>query len=132
MLPPPYSEQLMMNEIPNDEAERAALYQEAASLGIPIDKRRGTEAIREHIARNKVAKAQAMEIIKAQEALRAAEKAPEVTVRITKLGHQKISRGVHIPGKGDLTFSWKETTVLERPIAEALEAKGFVEIDEAA
>lgn len=131
--PPIFREQLMTNEIPTvEETERAALLQEAASLGLVIDKRRGNDAIREHIVRHRVAKAQAMAVVNAQEAIRAAEKPADVTVRITKLGHNRISRGIHIPGKGDLYFAWKETAVFERPVAEALEAKGFVEIDEAA
>lgn len=63
----------------------------------------------------------------AKEAVRMRE--PEiVTVRVLPLGADKISMGEHIAGIGELHYERGETFQVERSIAEALEARGFAEI----
>lgn len=55
--------------------------------------------------------------------------APEnVTVRVLKKGHEKISMGVHVPGIGEAHYDHGETFTVALPIAEELEERGYVEI----
>lgn len=51
-----------------------------------------------------------------------------VTVRITKFGNGQVSSGEHVPGEGDRMLWAGETVTLDRTDAEALEARGFAEI----
>lgn len=51
-----------------------------------------------------------------------------VNVRITKLGDGQVSSGEHLPGEGDLMHEKDEIVSLPRLVAEALEVKGFAEI----
>lgn len=53
---------------------------------------------------------------------------PVVTVRVLKLGADKISTGLHMAELGDEFFAQGEVFEIARSIADALEAKGFVEI----
>lgn len=53
-----------------------------------------------------------------------------VTVRITKKGDGKVSNGNHIATLGDEYFDTGETPMLPRDTAEALEERGFVEIQD--
>jgi len=52
-----------------------------------------------------------------------------VRCRVLKAGDGKISTGEHLAGVGDLTFAWKDVFNMPRPIGEALENRGLVEID---
>jgi hypothetical protein len=68
-------------------------------------------------------------------ALRAAKSAhvdphtePKVRVRVLKKGHGQVSMGEHVTGLGDLTYDFGETFDMPQSIAEALEDRGFVEI----
>lgn len=54
---------------------------------------------------------------------------PQLTVRVTKLGHDKIHMGHHVGGVGEAFYEHKETFVVARSIALALEDRGFVEIE---
>lgn len=51
-----------------------------------------------------------------------------VSLRITKFGEGKVSTGRHQAGAGDDFFATGAVTELPRAIAEALEARGFGEI----
>ena len=53
-----------------------------------------------------------------------------VMVRITKLGDGEVSTGEHIPGEGDLMHEKGDIVSMPRQIAEALEVRGFVEIED--
>ena len=55
-------------------------------------------------------------------------RADGVLLRITKFGEGKVSTGRHQAGAGDACFAAGTVTELPRPIAEALEARGFGEI----
>ncbi len=113
--------------------ERKALLTELAKYGLTAPRKKASnEQLREMLVNHVAAKAQADEILRAQKAADAVKSRDMVTATVTKAGDQKISRGVHIPGKGDLKFAWKEKIKVERSIAEALEARYFVEIDDAA
>lgn len=52
-----------------------------------------------------------------------------VTVRVMKLGHDKISMGQHVGGFGDAYYERGDSFAVAQDIAEALEARGFVEIE---
>ncbi len=114
-----------------ETAERNALMSELGKHGLTPPKRAGLERLRNMLANHLTAKAQSDEILRAQAAERAAKVKDIVACRVTKAGDQKISRGIHIPGRGDLRYSWKETFRTERSIADALEARNFVEIEDA-
>lgn len=62
-----------------------------------------------------------------------ADAAPEemVRVRITKLGHNKVHKGVHVPEIGDVYFEWKDDPSFPLSIAQGLEERGFAEIVDA-
>jgi hypothetical protein len=51
-----------------------------------------------------------------------------VKVRVLKHGNGKISTGRHVPGQGDETFKFGDIAIIALDIAQALEARGFVEI----
>lgn len=53
---------------------------------------------------------------------------PVVSVRVLKLGADKISTGLHMAELGDEFFAQGEVFEIAKSIADALEAKGFVEI----
>lgn len=55
---------------------------------------------------------------------------PECTVRVLKMGADKISTGQHVAGIGEVHYEFAETFKVARPIAQALEDRGFVEIQE--
>ena len=80
----------------------------------------------------KDAKKQADEILREQAKITAAIPKNEVLCRVTKKGDQKLSKGVHVPGKGDLRYSWRDTVMIDRRAANELEERGYVEIEDAA
>jgi len=113
-------------------AERANLLAQAGALGITtLRKNASNETIRQAIERHMVAQAQADVVKAAQEDIRARQKADTVQCRITKKGDQKVSKGIHIPGRGDLKFAWRDVVMLDRKAALVLEDRGFVEIEDA-
>lgn len=57
-------------------------------------------------------------------------KAGYVWVRVTKAGEGKISTGEHISGMGDLTYAKGDRFQHPRPLAEQLEERHYVEIDD--
>lgn len=50
----------------------------------------------------------------------------KVEVQVLPMGEDKISMGTHVDGIGDAYFERGERFLLEQPVAEALEARGFV------
>jgi hypothetical protein len=61
----------------------------------------------------------------------AQENAGKVTVRVTKKGDNKISKGIHVPGVGDLKHSKGTELLIGLQVARELEDRGFVEIQDA-
>lgn len=51
-----------------------------------------------------------------------------VKVRVLKKGHNKISKGVHVPGMGDLKYDHGAELTMARAAATQLEERGFVEV----
>lgn len=114
-------------------AERTKLLTEAGSLGLTgFRKNISTAALGELIQRHKDAKVQADAILAEQAKITAAIPKNEVNCRVTKKGDQKISKGIHVPGKGDIRYGWKDTVMIDRKAALDLEERGYVEIEDAA
>ncbi len=113
-------------------AERTKLLAAAGSLGLTgFRKNISTAALEELIQRHKDAKKQADAILAEQAKITAASPKNEVMCRITKKGDQKLSKGIHIPGKGDMRYAWKDEVLIDRKAAHDLEERGFVEIEDA-
>jgi len=114
-------------------AERNKLLAEAGSLGLTgFRKNISTAGLGELIQRHKDAKKQADQILAEQAKMTAKIHKDEVMCRITKKGDQKISKGIHVPGKGDLRYGWRDQVSIDRKAAMDLEERGFVEIEDAA
>lgn len=112
---------------------RKKVLAEAGSLGLTgFRKNISTGALEELIQRHKDAKKQADAILAEQAKITAAIPKNEVLCRVTKKGDQKLSKGVHVPGKGDLRYSWKDEIMIDRKAAAELEERGYVEIEDAA
>ncbi len=114
-------------------AERTKLLTEAGSLGLTgFRKNISTAALGELIQRHKDAKVQADAIVAEQLKERAKIPIDMVMCRVTKKGDNKISKGIHEPGKGDKRYAWRDNVMVDRKIAAELEDRGFVEIEDAA
>lgn len=114
-------------------AERNKLLAEAGSLGLTgFRKNISTAALAELIQRHKDAKKQADEIVAEQLKERAKIPIDMVMCRVTKKGDQKLSKGIHDPGKGDKRYAWRDNVMVDRKIAAELEERGYVEIEDAA
>ena len=114
-------------------AERTKLLTEAGALGLTgFRKNVSTAGLGELIQRHKDAKKQADAILAEQAKISAAIQKNEVMCRVTKKGDQKLSKGIHIPGKGDLRYGWKDELSIDRKAALELEERGYVEIEDAA
>ena len=114
------------------EELKKALRKEAIEVGLHVDKRWSVERLTEEIGRKHTEAAQIKAVTRAQAEIKTASAVDQVTARVLPMGNLKISRGIHIPGKGDLKFATGDTITTDRTIAEALQAKGFVEIQGAA
>lgn len=79
------------------------------------------EAAAEEAAKKRAAR-QAAKVEVAQET------PDDVTVRVLKKGHEKISMGVHVAGIGEAHYEHGETFKVALPVAEELEARGYVEV----
>lgn len=64
----------------------------------------------------------------AAKALVDAREAEMVTCRVLPMGDGKISMGQHITGIGEVHYERGEEFAVALPIAQALEARGYVEI----
>lgn len=108
--------------------ERRTILQEAAKLGFDVGSQDFQRMSNEEILA-KLADAYGERARR----LTAAEARPmgKVRVRVLKAGHDRISKGVHIPGMGDLKYAHGDEVTLPRGSAQALEDRGFVEIFEA-
>jgi hypothetical protein len=51
----------------------------------------------------------------------------KINVRVLKAGDNKISKGIHVPGVGDLRYKHNDTLKVTRQAFAVLEGKGFVE-----
>lgn len=128
----PTPEPIMTTQTP-EEAEYEGLMAQADKLRISRTFKKGisAEGIREAIERHMAAGGQAKLILEAQAADKAAKgPADMVSVRVLKLGDNKISKGVHIPGAGDLRFRFGEIVKFDRKIALDLEGRGYAEIQD--
>jgi hypothetical protein len=61
----------------------------------------------------------------------AREDAGKVEVRVTKKGDNKLSKGIHVPGVGDLRHKHGAVLKMAKHLALELEDRGFVEIQDA-
>ena len=118
-----------------EEVERKALearkllLAEAGALGVTgIRKNASDESIRIAIQRKRDEIMQAAAIKAAQQKVREPAPIDTVSVRVLKAGDNRISTGIHIPGRGDLFHPRGTVLVMARPQADALETRGFVEI----
>lgn len=122
---------LLMSTHDTLEAERNELLAQVNTLGIAmaLPKNPSNETIRATIENHVANKAAAQAILDEQDR-QAAEKGPlkMVKVRILPMGSGKLSRGVHIPSKGDSRFMYGETPDLEFSVAQENVARGYVEI----
>jgi hypothetical protein len=139
--PPPYSAPKGMlttmnmrqaGDMQKDEDERRLLMDRAMTLGIAseIPPRANNDSIRDHIMRHVANKADQMRQREEMDKLRAAGPKHEfVSLRVLHLGHNIISKGIHIPGVGDACF--QKGDIIENvalPRAQELEATGMGEI----
>jgi hypothetical protein len=108
-------------------AEAQRLAAEEAALAMALEQNKPTNNAR-------VAEKQAMqEDVRARAARQRADlgpagAVPTVKVRVTKAGNAKVSMGIHVEGVADACYEWKEEPSFPKDVAEALEARGFVEI----
>jgi hypothetical protein len=89
---------------------------------------------------NPMSQAAARELAEKEEAARkraarqaaksSVQQAPDevVQVRVLPMGADKISMGEHVAGIGEAHYERGEEFSVNRPIAEALQARGYVEI----
>lgn len=114
------------------EDERRILMERATSLGIANEIRPGAnaDAVRDHIMRHVANKADEMRQREELDRRRAAGPAIEkVSVRVLRLGDNKISKGIHVPGVGDACFQRGDIiNDVSRTRADELELSGMVEI----
>lgn len=116
----------------HQEQERKILMDKCAQVGIAhkIPPRANNDSIRDILGRHMAEVAQQMASKDAASRLKA--KGPQeqfVAMRVLPLGHQKISKGIHVPGFGDECF--EKGDIIDRvPLATARmhEANGVGEI----
>jgi hypothetical protein len=119
-------------DLQKDEDERKLLMDRAMTLGIAneIPPRANNDTIRNHIMRHVANKADQMRQREEVDRLRAAGPQLQMTsVRVLHLGHDKISKGIHIPGVGDARFQKGDIIQnVEYGRARELENTGMAEI----
>lgn len=119
-------------DLQREEDERKLLMEQAARLGITnvIPPRANNESIREKINSHLEAKKQMQAVIDEQDRRRAKEPPKSyVSLRVLKLGDGKISKGVHVPGIGDIFYDRNDVIPnVELSIAQGLEERGYGEI----
>jgi len=130
------SEEINAQTVEAQETERQELRRqlekEAIEVGLKVGKRWSDEKLIEEIGRKHIEIAQQTAVTNAKREIKSASDTDIVRVRILPMGNDKISRGVHIPGKGDLFYKAGDTMNVERQIAEVQQARGLVEIQNAA
>lgn len=106
-----------------DPAERAEVMKSAHEAGMDLEDLKGRpmdvvlSMIGKHITEQAVKRTQGVQT-----------DVGRVEVRVLKAGDNKISKGIHIPGVGDLCYKQGDHLTLPRDAAKQLEARGFVEI----
>lgn len=119
-------------QLGREEEERRRLMDRCTQLGIAhlIPARANPDAIREIMGRHMAENAQKIAMKEAE--ARVKQKGPEtvyVQMRVLPLGHNKISKGIHIPGIGDETYERGDVIeMLDIKIAQEHEAAGRGEI----
>lgn len=122
--PPPAKEAAPV-EVDEDDPVRVEILAEAAKVGMNLTDLEGKDnetvlsLIGSHVQENALRQAAAL------------EDAGKVTVRVTKKGDGKLSKGIHVPGVGDLTHPAGAELRMGKAVAEELEERGFVEIQDA-
>lgn len=116
----------------HEEEERRMLMEQASRLGIAREIRPGlnNDGIRERITAKMAEQAAIQAVIDEQDRQRAI-KPPEakVTIRVLPLGDKKISKGVHIPGVGDVKYSYGDLVPdVLISAAKVHQANGYAEI----
>lgn len=105
--------------------EREQILAEAAKLGIVIDDEMRKKATNDQILER-------IGVVMSEKArmLKRSEKTPQgrATVRVLPKGDGKISKGIHVPGVGDLRYVKGDTFSVPLARAKALEEQGYVEI----
>lgn len=106
-----------------DPVARAEVMKSAHEAGMDLEDLKGRpldvvlSMIGKHITEQAVKRTQGVQA-----------EAGRVEVRVLKPGDNKISKGIHIPGVGDLCFKYNDRLPLTREAAKQLETRGFVEI----
>ena len=106
-----------------DPETRAQVMQEAHAAGMDLEDLRGRPL---DVVLSMIGKHMTEQAVK-----RTAEARPDpgrVSVRVLKAGDNKISKGIHLPGVGDLRSKHNDTISMPRDSAEQLEKMGRVEI----
>lgn len=119
-------------QLAREEEERKRLMDRCTQLGIAqmIPPRAGPDAIREIMGRHMAENAQKIAMKEAE--ARVKQKGPDtvyVQMRVLPLGHNKISKGIHIPGIGDEMYERGDIIdMLDAKIAQEHELAGRGEI----
>lgn len=119
-------------QLAREEEDRKRLMERCTQLGIAqmIPPRAGPDAIREIMGRHMAENAQKMAVKEAE--ARVKQKGPDtvyVQMRVLPLGHNKISKGIHIPGIGDEMYERGDIIeMLDLKIAQEHELNGKGEI----
>jgi hypothetical protein len=126
------TQMMMPGHLGREEEERRALLEQAARLGISRELRPGlnNDGIRDRIMARMAEQAAIQAVLDEQDRLKAV-KAPEarVTIRVLPLGDKKISKGVHIPGVGDVKYSYGDLVPdVLISAAKVHQANGYAEI----
>ncbi len=97
-----------------------------AEINADIRAKAARQAALKKAAEAKTPKQAAAELARGEE--QAVPTADEVLVRVLKMGDHKISMGVHVGGIGEAHHEKGDEFIISRDIAEALEERGYVEI----
>lgn len=126
------AQMLSPGQLGREEDERRQLMEQASRLGIAREIRPGlnNDGIRDRIMARMAEQAAIQAVLDEQDRLKAV-KAPEarVTIRVLPLGDKKISKGVHIPGVGDVKYSYGDLVPdVLISAAKVHQANGYAEI----
>lgn len=108
---------------PEDPEVRAEVMREAHAAGMDLEDLKGRPL---DVVLSMMGKHMTEQVMR-RKAAEVAE-AGKVEVRVLKAGDNKISKGIHIPGVGDLRYKAGDRMTMARESAVQLEALGRVEI----
>lgn len=119
-------------DLARQEEERRVLMERAMQLGIANEIRPGAsaEAISAAIMRHVANKADQLRQRDELDKLRAqGNRDAKVTIRVLPLGDNKLSKGIHVPGVGDVCYARGDIVhEVQATIAQNLEKLGYAEI----